>query len=170
MTTTVKVVTVGTSGAFTEHVASDTLLTPGNIPLLDANGLIPSTMVSLGNLAVSASAASSATLAGGMLVYLSAAAEIDIADASLTNAPAQGYVLADTLPTTAAASGLIYFFGDDSEVTAITVGSIGKQLYLSTSGSVSTVASTTASVRQSVGFSDALSTLHFVPGEVVAIS
>jgi hypothetical protein len=158
-----------TAGTLTEVAASQVstgITDAGKIVALDANGLLDTTVMPVGIGADTASIVTSESLVAGDLVNIwnSSGAKVRKADATTAGKQAVGYVLSSF---TAPAPALVYFEGNNPQVTGLTPG---KQ-YLSTTAGLATATAPSASgnVVQCVGFATSATNLNFQAGEPITL-
>lgn len=149
-----KYINIGTGGALAETEAtasSSGASDAGKIPALDAAGKLSETMMPSGVGAAVETMVASETLAAGDVVNVwddSGTRKARKADATNTGKPACGFVLAGV---TSGETATVYFSGENSSVTGLTLGS-AYYLSAATPGAVTATAPTTAgNVRQYVG-------------------
>ena len=128
----------------------------GEIPALDSNGRLSSTMMPVGFGQDSVSAIAGEALAAGDMVYFNASGQALKADATSIGKQARGYVIAAVANGGTAA---VFFDDTNTGVTGLTPGST---YYLNTTagGVTTTPPTTTGNIVQEVGFATSATTLR----------
>jgi hypothetical protein len=159
------------AGAVTEKVAVQTSAgagNAGNIPALNAAGVLDTSFMPTGVAADTQAIVASEALAAGNLVNIWSNAgvfNVRKADATVAGKEAHGFVLASV---SSAATATVYFVGNDTGVTGL---SPGVQFLSTTAGTSSSSApSGSGNVVQRVGVATAATVLNFVPQPPITLA
>lgn len=146
-----KLINSNTNGTQTEYSGVTTsagAASSGEIPALDANGRLDTTMLPVGVGQDSTTATAAEALAAGDLVYFNGTGGVLKADATVIAKQARGYVLSSVLN---AATATVFYDDSNTAVTGLTPGAT---YYLSNTPGGITVTPTTVAgqIAQEVGF------------------